>query len=199
MRYKDPKLMEQVLRFAEEFYLNEGRSPSTAEIGRAVGVARGTAHRYLLEMNERNIIQYNGKEIKTERISKVAPAAPVRVFGGAIPCGPLEEIESSVEEYVKLPTTIFGTGDLYIIKTTGDSMIEAGIGSGDLVVVEKQDTAKVGDIVVALYDNANTLKRLGYDTGRKQYMLIPENPNMEPIYTDYLSIQGVARFVIKAL
>lgn len=199
MRYKDPKLMQQVLEFVESLFFEEGRSPSTAEIGRAVGVARGTVHRYLLEMNEKNIIQYNGKDIKTEKMEKVAPATSVRVFGGAIPCGPLEEIESSVEEYVKLPTTIFGTGDLYIIRTTGDSMIEAGISSGDLVVVERQNTAQVGDIVVALYDNANTLKRLGYDADRQQHMLIPENSSMEPIYTDHLAIQGVARFVIKAL
>ena len=199
MRYKDPKLMQQVLEFAERFFFDEGRSPSTAEIGRAVGVTRGTAHRYLLEMNEKNIIQYNGKDIKTEKIEKVAPVTSARVFGGAIPCGPLEEIESSVEEYVKLPSTIFGTGELYIIRTTGDSMIEAGISSGDLVVIERQNTAQVGDIVVALYDNANTLKRLGYDADRKQHMLIPENSGMEPIYTDHLAIQGVARFVIKAL
>ena len=78
-------------------------------------------------------------------------------------------------------------------------MVNAGIESGDLVVVRKQETAALGDIVVALHDNANTLKRLGFDSERQSYMLIPENDTMEPIYVDELSIQGVARFVIKSL
>ena len=78
-------------------------------------------------------------------------------------------------------------------------MINAGIDSGDLVVVQKQKAASVGDIVVALHENTNTLKRLGYDAQRNCYLLIPENDTMEPISVDHVAVQGVAKFIIKTL
>ena len=68
----------------------------------------------------------------------------------------------TIEEYVNLPTNLFGKGDFYILRAKGDSMEDAGISEGDLVVILKQPTAEVGDIVVALDDqNQNTLKRFG--------------------------------------
>lgn len=199
MRYKDPKLMTRIREFAESFYFEKGRSPSTTEIGAAVGIARGTAYRYLVEMNERKIISYDGKEIMTEKIRLLSPENSAEVYDRAIPCGPLDIVEAAVTDYVRLPTAIFGNGELYVIRTTGDSMIEAGIEHGDLVVVNRQSKAKAGDIVVALYDNSSTLKRLAYDDERQTYMLMPENKGMEPIYVDHLDIQGVAKFIIKAL
>jgi len=199
MRHKDMDLMLNIRQFAESFYFREGRSPSTTEIGNAVGIARGTAYRYLMEMNERGIIQYDGREIITDKILKMSPGQSAEVYSGSIPCGPLDEVEAAVTEYVQLPTSIFGSGDLYIIRATGDSMINAGIDSGDLVVVQRQKTANVGDIIVALHENANTLKRLGYDSERACYLLVPENDTMEPIAVDYAEVQGVAKFVIKAL
>lgn len=199
MRRKDPELMEQIKLFAEDFCLDEGRSPSTTEIANAFGIARSMAYRYLVEMDERGMIRYNSGEISTNKIDRISPVTGVAVYNGAIPCGPLDVVEASVEEYVKLPTSIFGDGELFIIRATGDSMVNAGIESGDLVVVRKQETANVGDIVVALYDNANTLKRLGFDSERQTYMLVPESDTMQPIYVDDLSIQGVARQVIKSL
>lgn len=199
MRYKDPDLMAKIKGYAENFFLEEGHSPSTTEIASAVGSSRGTIHRYLVEMSEHGMIQYGHGEISTDKISRVSPARNAAVYTGSIPCGPLEVVEASVEEYIKLPTAVFGDGELYVIRTTGDSMINAGIESGDLVVVRQQEKANVGDIVVALHDNANTLKRLGFDPKRESYILIPENDAMDPIYVDDLSIQGVAQFVIKAL
>lgn len=58
MRHKDPELMKRIQAFAEDFYFEEGRSPSTAEIGKAIGIAKGTAHRYLVEMSEKGQIDY---------------------------------------------------------------------------------------------------------------------------------------------
>ncbi|MCD8373808.1 MAG: helix-turn-helix domain-containing protein [Oscillospiraceae bacterium] len=199
MRYKNPDLMEKIKKFAEGFFVEEGRSPSTTEIAEAVGSTRGTIYRYLVEMSERGMIRYERGEITTDKMRRVSSTISAAVYEGAIPCGSPDVIESSVEEYVKLPTSIFGSGELYVIRTTGDSMINAGIESGDLVVVRQQGTANIGDIVVALHGNANTLKRLGYDAGNGQYMLIPENDDLEPIPVDELSIQGVAQFIIKAL
>lgn len=150
-------------------------------------------------MSEKGHIDYDGKSIETDKIRRLSPTSCAKIFTGAIPCGPLETVEASADEYAKLPTTIFGFGDFYIIRTTGDSMINAGIESGDLVVVEKRCDAKPGEIIVALHENANTLKRLGYDKNWKYCKLIPENDRMEPIYVRDVVIQGVAKFIIKAL
>ncbi len=199
MRHKDPELMKRILTFAEDFYFEKGRSPSTSEIGKAIGIAKGTAHRYLVEMSEKGHIDYDGKSIETDKIRRLSPTSCAKIFTGAIPCGSLETVEASADEYAKLPTTIFGFGDFYIIRTTGDSRINAGIESGELVVVEKRCDAKPGEIIVALHENANTLKRLGYDKNWKYCKLIPENDRMEPIYVRDVVIQGVAKFIIKAL
>ena len=73
MRHKNLDLMEAIREFAERFYFDNGRSPSTTEVGKAVGVARGTAYRYLVEMDERGIIQYDGKNILSEKSSGYLP------------------------------------------------------------------------------------------------------------------------------
>ncbi|MGE9860934.1 LexA family protein, partial [Lachnospiraceae bacterium SGI.256] len=86
-----------------------------------------------------------------------------------------------------------------ILRASGQSMIEAGIDDGDLVVVKKQVEAKEGDIVVALVDNQNTLKRYFRDDENKKIILHPENKKMKDIIVDECCIQGVARHIIKEL
>lgn len=200
MRYKDQNLMKRIKEYAEAFYFEKGRTPSTTEIAQEVGITRGSVYRYLVEMGERGMVCYQGGKLFTDKMSRVSPITGATVYEGAIPCGPQDVIEASVEEYVKLPTSIFGDGELYIIRTTGDSMQKAGIEPGDLVVVRKQEEAEVGDIVVALTDeHQNTLKRLEYDEDRKCYYLHPENDHYDDIYVDSLQIQGVACHVIRKL
>lgn len=70
MRHKDPELMNRIREFAEDYYLTEGHSPSTTEIGEAVGIARGTAYKYLVAMDEQGMISYDGAEIRTEKIER---------------------------------------------------------------------------------------------------------------------------------
>lgn len=199
MRHKDPELMDRIREFAEGFYLTEGHSPSTTEIGEAVGIARGTAYKYLVAMDERGMISYDGTEIMTEKIERLTATRGAEVYTGSIPCGAPETVEAMVEDYVSLPVSIFGSDEMYILRTRGDSMVEAGIEEGDYVVIKRQSTANVGDIVVALHDNENTLKTLRYDRKRRKYILHPENAEMEDIVVDDLTIQGVAKFVIKPL
>lgn len=199
MRHKDPELMDRIREFAEGYYLTEGHSPSTTEIGEAVGIARGTAYKYLVAMDERGMISYDGTEILTEKIERLTATRGAEVYTGSIPCGAPETVEAMVEDYVSLPVSIFGSDEMYILRTRGDSMVEAGIEEGDYVVIKKQSTANVGDIVVALHDNENTLKTLRYDRKRRKYILHPENAEMEDIEVDDLAIQGVAKFVIKPL
>ena len=201
MRHKDTTLMNKIRTFAEDYFFEHGKSPSTTEIAGAVGISRGTAYRYLVEMNDRGLISYDGKRISTALTAKTEIGlTQASVFRGAIPCGPPETIEASISEYVRLPSAIFGNGSLYIIPAQGDSMIGAGIEDSDLVVVDRNAVPNSGDIVVALDgEQQNTLKTLLYDDSRNRYFLHPENPSLHDIYVDELSTQGVAQFVIKKL
>jgi len=201
MRHKDKELMRRIREFAEHFYIQNGRSPSTAEIGLGVGVTKATVYNYLVEMNENGMLQYDGNAISTKRTDLLnAGITPAKVFLGSIPCGTPDVVEASVDEIVHLPTAIFGKGELCILHAQGESMIDAGIDDGDMVVVDTSAEATVGDIVVALDgEGQNTLKRLEYDNEKRCYYLHPENPALEDIYVNQLTVQGVARYVIKKL
>lgn len=200
MRSKDPELMEKIKAFAEDYYKEHGETPSNRTIANAMGIGRSTVYYYLVEMARRNIISYVDGIISSEKIEKFMQPVNRAELVGAVPCGTPDECEAMVEEYIPLPVSIFGDGDFYVLRASGDSMIEAGIDSGDLVVIEKQQTASIGDIVVALTDERlNTLKRLCYDDERECYYLHPENPEYDDIYVQSLRIQGVARNVIKSL
>ena len=113
MRHKDPELMNRIRDFAEGFYLTEGHSPSTTEIGEAVGIARGTAYKYLVAMDERGMISYDGTEIMTEKIERLTATRGAEVYTGSIPCGTPETVEAMVEDYVSLPVSIFSSDEMY--------------------------------------------------------------------------------------
>lgn len=199
MRSKDTELMKRIQDYAEQFYLSNGRSPSTSEIGAAVGVHKATVYRYLSEMNEKGLLRYDGRCVATKKTALAQNGMTVAsVFRGAIPCGAPETIEAAVDQFVKLPTALFGDGNLYVIWAKGDSMIEAGIDDGDMIVVDADKKPVVGDKVVALdQDNESTLKTLRYDEKQSRYYLHPENRLLEDIYVDELTVQGVVRFIIK--
>ena len=121
MRVKKPEIMERIIAFANEFRREYGRSPSTAEIGAEVGVAKGTAYTYLTRMHELGMIRYDGKDIITnlsERINKAVNNTPIV---GRVVCGDPTQEEETVEEYVDLPTSIFGSGELFILQAYGDA------------------------------------------------------------------------------
>ena len=97
---------------------------------------------------------------------------------------------------MNLPMTMVGNDDVYILYASGDSMINAGIDDGDMVLVRRQETARDGDIVVAYVEGeGNTLKRLHHEG--KQVILHPENPMLADIPVDFLKVQGVAIWVFK--
>ena len=199
MQHKDSNQMKHILDFSERFYILNGRSPSTAEIGAQFGISKVTAYRYLLEMNDKGMISYDGASIITPRTSLAKHGVTTAsIFRGAIPCGSPEVIEASVDQYVLLPSALFGNGTLYIIYAKGDSMIEAGIEDGDMVVVDAEKPAAIGDKVVALDGNGqSTLKTLRYDEAKSRYYLHPENSRLPDIYVDELIVQGVVRYIIK--
>ena len=150
-------------------------------------------------MADRGMIEYDGQEIQTPVTKKVNTDIAQTAIVGSVPCGSPQYEEENIEEYISLPTAIFGKGDFFILRASGNSMIEAGIDDGDLVVVKKQVYAEDGDIVVALVENQNTLKRFYRDNDNRKVILHPENKRMKDIIVDDCFIQGVACHVIKSL
>lgn len=202
MRHKSVELMNAIQSFVDNYYISNRHSPSTTEIAEAVGVARGTAYKYLVDMAERGMIRYDGQQITTEKTSKVNAELTSVAILGSVACGLPQLEEENAEEYLSLPVALFGSGTFYLLRAKGTSMIEAGINPGDLVLVRKQSTAQNGEIVVALVNNENTLKRLFVDQEHNCVRLHPENKTMEDIIVsegEELQIQGVAVHVIKAL
>lgn len=200
MRSKDPALMERIKAFAEDYFEMHGESPSNKVIADAMGIGRSTAYNYLVEMARRGMISYKDGIISSERIEKFMQPVRHAALVGSIPCGAPDDCEAVVEEYIPLPVSIFGDGDFYVLRASGNSMVAAGINDQDLVIIQKAETANIGDIVVALTDeHSNTLKRLEYDDERDCYYLHPENSDYDDIYVEQLQIQGVARQVIKSL
>lgn len=199
MRHKSEELMKQIMDYAEQFQLLNHRSPYTSEIADALGIVKSTVYKYLVAMNDRGMLRYRNGEIVTERTNKISLLTKPAAVLGSVSCGMPQLEEEYIEEYVSLPVSLFGEGEFFILRASGDSMIGAGINSGDMIVIRKQNTASDGDIVVALVDNESTLKRFFLDTERRCVRLHPENKKYPDIYTQNCTVQGVAVHVIKSL
>ena len=201
MRSKNPEMMTEIKDYITHYSLqHNGNSPTMQQIGDALGINKSTAYRYIVEMQEKGMLVYDGKKAETVLSRKYNPFYTNAAIVGSIPCGSPEEEEEDIEEIVDLPTSIFGTGTLYILHASGDSMVDIGICSGDLVVVRKTSSANEGDVVVALdEDGQNTLKTLRFDKVLGRYYLHPENEKYRDLYPEEISVQGVATHVIKNL
>ena len=200
MRSKNPELMLHIKDYIESYYERYSSTPTVREMSVSMKIAVSSAHRYLVAMAERDMLSYENGILSTPKIEMMSPEIRPAAIVGSIPCGTPEEREAQIEEYLPLSVSVFGNGDFYALRASGDSMIEAQIDDGDLVIIRQQQTANIGDIVVALTDeDKNTLKRLRYDEDRQSYYLHPENKDMEDIYVSGLRVQGVATHVIKAL
>ena len=198
IRKKNPETMKKIIKFVEEYYFVYHKSPSMGEISSSLDIGRSTAYKYLIEMNENGLLSYDGKKIVTSHMAKANyNSTRVPVLGNIV-CGEPEYAEENFEEYVSLPESLFGKGEFFILRTYGESMIDAGIEEGDMVVVKKQNVASHGDIVVALVDNETTLKTLLFDK-EGRVVLHPENKNMKDIYPKECYIQGVAKHIIKSI
>ena len=203
MRSKNTAHYSTILDFVNKYFNDAGRSPSTREIESGTGISRPTVQRYLRELCERGEIEYDGhRGIITQYMRELTETNRVEM-GNSIPCGALDEVNEAELEYVRLPSVITGTGEFFLLRASGDSMIKAGIDDGDLVLIRKQTDPKPGDIVAFLYDNSSTtLKR--YQQKKDAIWLCPENDSLEPIVIKgedraKLTIQGIAIKVIKDL
>lgn len=199
MRTKDKDLLSNIIEFIEDYCDSNGYGPSVRDIAAELEMSSTNAHRYLTELINKGKIKKGKHGYETKAFAKTERAMRSIAVLGAVPCGELTEIEEYVEGYVRLPESFVGQGKFYILRASGRSMIGAGIEDGDWVLIRQQNTANIGDIVVALVENEVTLKRLAFDADEKQYYLHPENKRMKDIYVDEIQVQGIAVKVIKNL
>ncbi len=197
MRSKDKTLMAAIEKFVSDYTDNNGISPTMQEVADGVGSSKATVQRYIAQLCEDGILDYSGYRTMTSTKTK---AAAIRVpVLGTIACGIPKFAEENIEEYVRLPVALFGKGNFFILRAYGDSMIEAGIDNGDLVLIRQQNYADEGQIVVALMEDEATLKRFYPEPKKHRIRLHPENSRMDDIYVDNCEIQGVAVKVLKDL
>ena len=134
-------------------------------------------------MDRRGMLSYeNGRIAGLSRMEKARTGYFSAPLVGSINCGDPETEEEQVEMYVSLPEAIFGTGRFYLLRASGDSMEDAGISDGDLILIDRKKDCAVGDIVVALDEHGeNTLKRYGgIDEGSRMAVLEYANEKQYP-------------------
>jgi repressor LexA len=177
--------------------------PSVREIGEAVGLSSSsTVHNHLNQLERRGLIKRDpsksrtvqlieGSDIEAKRRSSVA----VPVVGNVAAGAPILA-EQNIEDTLVLSSDVVQEG-WFLLKVRGDSMINAGILDGDLVLVKPQREAPDGTIVVARMEDEATCKRLRRDNGK--ILLEAENPAYEPISTDDAELVGVVKGVMRFL
>ncbi len=201
MRSKNPELMKSIVEYINREYFNSGITPTMQEIANAFGISKACVSNYIAEMQKKGMLENDGscRGVRTEMMGKIRQSVEYLPVVGSVACGAPILAEQNIETYLPIPTEIIGTDTCFILRAKGDSMINAGINDGDMVIVRKQETAEEGQIVVALVDNEATLKRFYLDDEFKLVRLHPENDSMEDMNYENVDIQGVAIKVIKDL
>jgi len=184
-------------------YQNKVRNypPSVREIGEAVGLSSSsTVHNHLNQLERRGLIRRDPSKSRTvqlvqdESVDKQRRNAVSVPIVGNVAAGAPILAEQNIEDHILLSPELAQDGN-FLLRVRGDSMINAGILDGDLVLVKPQQEASNGNIVVALVDNDATVKR--FERGNGHVKLIAENPAYEPIVTSNVSLVGVVRGVIR--
>lgn len=201
MRSKNEQTLSAILTLINDCYFQEGAYPSLQQIANAVGLSTTQTYRYVDELIKRGEIDKKGKfgDLQTKEIANTICNNNRLPIVGEIACGGPILAEENIESYVTFSKELLGSGKFFILRAKGDSMINAGINDGDLVIVRQQETAEIGQIVVALIWNEATLKRYYLDNKRKKIRLHPENDKMEDMFFDDIAIQGIAIKVLKDL
>ena len=185
-----------IAEYINRFYYEHDKVPSVREIEKGTGIPLATVHRCLIAMKESGELTYNGyRSVRTKEMSTVSPIHAISVLG-YVACGPGQEEEEQFLETIRMPETLVERGDYFALIVKGESMIGAGIFPGDYVFVKRQQTANEGDLVIALFDGKNNLKKLGLDKKHKKYILHSSNPDTAAypdIVVDELLIQGVVK------
>ncbi len=194
---------ESILGVIRSFTIEHGYPPSVREIGERVGLSSSsTIHSHLKTLERRGLLQRDPtkpRALRTEGSSRSSgPETVVMPILGKVAAGvPITAQEDLEGEFV-LPASFISRGsDGFMLRIAGDSMIEAGILDGDLIVVRPQPSAVNGEIVVAMLDGEATVKRFYREDGR--FRLQPENAAMAPIYANDVDIVGRVEAVVRKL
>ena len=181
---------QEILEYIAKTIFERGYSPSVRDIKTALSIkSTSTVHVYLQRLSEKGFLSKEEGKSRTLRLGTAytPPLLPGRIpILGRVTAGQPILATENYEGYVSFPKE--GHGELFALRVTGESMIEAGILDGDLVVVEKQNTADNGDIVVALIGDEATVKTFYKENGH--FRLQPENRTMAPILVQEVEILG---------
>jgi len=177
--------------------------PSVREIGEAVGLSSSsTVHNHLNQLERRGLIHRDPSKSRTVQLVQGARVEDKRRSTVAVPivghvaAGQPILAEQNIEDHLVLSADVAQEG-WFALRVRGDSMINAGILDGDLVIVRPQQDAPDGTIIVALVEDEATVKRLDRSNGRVR--LLAETPAYEPIVPDHVSMIGAVRGVVRIL
>jgi repressor LexA len=200
----------EILEFLRNHSRNHAYPPTVREIGQAVGLSSSsTVQNHLNALEQKGHIRRDPTKSRTVEVVGDEPAAATAARRFSVPLvgrvaagGPILA-EENIEDHIILGPEIAGGEDAFALHVRGDSMIEAGIHDGDMVVVRPQRDATSGQIVVARIENEQTgehevtVKRFFREAGRVR--LQPENSALEPIYVRDLHLEGVVVAVVRVL
>jgi len=189
----------EILNFIKEFIVSNGYPPTVREIGKALGLSSpATIHSHLNNLAAKGFIKKDSSKnralellVENEYENKAEDVVEVPLLGKVTAGNPIEAIERP-NEFFSLPAFLVPKQkEVFTLDVSGESMINAGIFDGDIVIVQKQNTARNGDIVVAMTtDNEVTLKTYYKENG--YFRLQPENDKLDPIILDSVTILGKA-------
>jgi repressor LexA len=202
---------QEIWKFLTDYVDEHGYPPTVREIGEAVGLASpSTVHAHLANLERAGLIKRDPtkpRALELRRDPKPAAATAAAdvhrlpLMGEIAAGGPLLA-DQNVENYLAVPEPLARGGDEFLLRVKGDSMVNAGILDGDIVVVRREQTARDGEIVVALAGQDETadeatVKRFFRENGRVR--LQPENDAFEPIYAEHVEVLGVVTGVFRTL
>ena len=193
------KKQRQILNYIEKFIEGKYYSPSLEDIRRHFRLSsRSTVHYYIEVLREKgylNKLDHQARAIELSKEKKSIDLVKIPLLGIIAAGEPIEAIENP--ETIEVPKSqLSKSGEHYALRVQGDSMIDEGIFDGDTVIIRKQPDAENGETVVALInDNEVTLKKIY--RGKNGFRLQPANPNIKPIFTKELTIQGKVTSVIR--
>lgn len=196
MRTLDQEKLNRIEKYIIDYQRENGQTPSYRNIMRELSMSSlNLVQKYVLALEMQGKIERN-KLGGIKPLPQLCSSGSVMVpLVGEIACGQPSFAVENIEESYALPQSLFGSGELFMLRTFGDSMIDIGIKKGDLIVVRKQNYANDGDVIVAMVDGETTLKRLYHDG--KDIILHPENKNMKDFRVTECKVQGVLVSCIK--
>lgn len=193
---------KQILDFLKQYIDKYGYSPTLGEIAEAIGVSSlATVHEHLQTLSQKGVIKrfdgaVRGIEVLDQKISNSLKGVELPILGYIAAGSPIQPYTDPDASIKVAPSMLSGKKRSYVLQVKGDSMIEDGILDGDYVIIEEQETAHDGDIVVALLGTGlATLKRYFREPNRIR--LEPANSSMQPIYATDVRVQGKCVGVIR--